>query len=142
MFPLANAQARFQPVWVEDVARAISERLEDRDSFGQTYELCGPRVYSLREIVEYAAHLQELHTRIIPLSDRLSFLQAWAMEFKPGAKLMTRDNHHAMQQDNVCQGQWPFGFAPTAIEAVVPTYLGRQSPRARYYAFRGHARRR
>jgi NADH dehydrogenase len=142
VLPLANAHARFQPVWVEDVARAFADCLEDPDSFGQTYELCGPESYSLQEIVEYAAHLQGRHARIIPLNDRLSYLQAWAMEFKPGAKLMTRDNYYAMQQNNVCQGQWPLGFAPTALEAVVPTYLNRQSPRARYQAFRGHARRR
>jgi NADH dehydrogenase len=141
IIPLANSHARFQPVWVEDVARAFDDCLEDMDSFGQIYELCGPKAYSLREIVEYAAHLQGRHSRIIPLNDRLSYLQAWAMEFKPGAKLMTRDNYYAMQQDNVCQGQWPFGFTPTALEAVVPDYLNRQSPRARYGAFRGHARR-
>ena len=142
VIPLANSQARFQPVWVEDVARTFVDCLEDMDSFGQTYELCGPRAYSLREIVEYAAHMQGRHPRIISLNDRLSYLQAWAMEFKPGAKLMTRDNYYAMQQDNVCQAQWPFGFTPTALEAVVPTYLNRQSPRARYQAYRGHARRR
>ncbi|HYP68962.1 MAG TPA: complex I NDUFA9 subunit family protein [Thiobacillaceae bacterium] len=142
VIPLANAHARFQPVWVEDVARAFVDSLEDLSSFGQTYELCGPKAYSLREIVEYAAHLQGRHTRIIPLNDRLSYLQAWAMEFKPGAKLMTRDNYYAMQQDNVCRGQWPFGFTPASLEAVVPAYLSRQSPRARYDAFRGHARRR
>jgi uncharacterized protein YbjT (DUF2867 family) len=142
VIPLANAHARFQPVWVEDVARAFVDSLEDMDSFGQTYELCGPKAYSLREIVEYAALLQGLHRRIIPLNDRLSYLQAWAMELKPGAKLMTRDNYYAMQQDNVCRGGWPFGFAPTSLEAVVPAYLNRVSPRARYDAFRGHARRR
>lgn len=141
VIPLANAHARFQPVWVEDVARAFADSLEDMGSFGKTYDLCGPKIYSLLEIVEYAAHLQGKHPRIIPLNDRLSYLQAWAMEFKPGAKLMTRDNYHAMQQDNVCQGPWPFPFTSTLLEAVVPTYLNRQSPRARYDAFRGHARR-
>jgi len=142
VIPLASARARFQPVWVEDVARAFADSLEDRGSFGHTYELCGPKSYSLREIVEYVAHLQGRRTRIIALNDGLSYLQAWAMEFKPGAKLMTRDNYYAMQQDNVCHGQWPIGYTPTALEAVVPTYLNRQSPRARYEVFRGHARRR
>ena len=141
VIPLANANTRFQPVWVEDVARAFVDCVEDSSSIGRTYELCGPKSYSLREIVEYVAHLQGRRTRIIALNDGLSYLQAWAMEFKPGAKLMTRDNYYAMRQDNVCQGQWPFPFTCTALEAVVPTYLNRQSPRARYDAFRGHARR-
>jgi NADH dehydrogenase len=141
VIPLASAHARFQPVWVEDVARAFADSLQGSSSFGQTYELCGPKTYTLQEIVEYAAHLQGRHPRIIALNERLSYLQAWAMEFKPGAKLMTRDNYYAMQQDNVCQGSWPFAFTPAALEAEVPTYLTRQSPRARYEAFRGHARR-
>lgn len=141
VIPLASANARFQPVWVEDVARAYADSLEDINTFGKTYDLCGPQTYTLREIVEYAGHLQGRHPRIIALNDRLSYLQAWAMEFKPGAKLLTRDNYHAMQHDNVCSGSWPFAFAPAALEAIAPSYLGRQSPRARYDDFRGHARR-
>jgi NADH dehydrogenase len=141
IIPLANAQARFQPVWVEDVAQAFAESLENLNALGKTYDLCGPAIYTLKEIVEYAAHLQGRHPHIIALNDRLSYLQAWAMEFKPGDKLMTRDNYYAMQQDNVCDGRWPFAFEPATMEAEVPKYLNRQSPRARYDIFRGHARR-
>ncbi|MGA7179114.1 MAG: complex I NDUFA9 subunit family protein [Thiobacillaceae bacterium] len=141
IIPLANAQARFQPVWVEDVAQAFAESLEDIDSFGKTYDLCGPKIYTLKEIVEYTGHLQGKHPHIIALNDRLSYLQAWAMEFKPGEKLMTRDNYYAMQEDNVCQGEWPFKFEQATLEAEVPKYLNGQSPRARYDILRGHARR-
>lgn len=141
VMPLASAGARFQPVWVEDVARAFSDSLEDMGSFGRTYDLCGPKTYTLLELVEYAAHLQGKHPRIIALNDRLSYYQAWAMEFMPGPRLMTRDNYYAMQQDNVCQGEWPFDFTPATLEAEVPEYLNRQNPRARYDVFRGHARR-
>jgi len=59
---------------------------------------------------------------IIPLGDGLSYLQAWALEFKPGKKLMTRDNFYAMSVDNVCSGGWPsvFNFTPVALEAIAP----------------------
>jgi uncharacterized protein YbjT (DUF2867 family) len=139
--PLACPNAKFQPVWVEDVARAFVESLEDIRTVGNGYDLCGPRSYSLKEIVEYAGRVQGLQPRIIGLDDRLSYLLAWAMEHKPGVKLMTRDNYFAMQQDNVCSADWPLGFPPTTLEAIVPDYLGGESSRGRYGDFREHARR-
>jgi uncharacterized protein YbjT (DUF2867 family) len=125
MLPLAGAGARFQPVWVEDVARAFALALDNPATFGRAYNLCGPRVYTLQELVQVVADCLKLRPLIIPLGDKLSLLQAWVMEFKPGRKLMTRDNVYAMGQDNVCPGGFPevFGFAPTALETVVPTYL-------------------
>jgi uncharacterized protein YbjT (DUF2867 family) len=141
VIPLASAHTRFQPVWVDDVARAFAESLEDLNTFGHSYDLCGPTSYTLREIVEYAGHLQGKSPRIFALNDRFSYLQAWAMEFKPGAALMTRDNYYAMQEDSVCTGKWPFAFAPATLEAVAPCFLAGEGQRARYDGFRGHARR-
>ena len=78
---------------------------------------------------------------IIPLGEQLSYLQAWAMEYKPGKKLMTRDNFFAMLTDNVCSGGWPsvFDFAPASLEAIAPEYLRADSPRARYEDYRENA---
>jgi uncharacterized protein YbjT (DUF2867 family) len=125
VLPLAGATARFQPVWVEDVARAFALAVDNPATFGRTYNLCGPRVYTLQELVQVVADCLKLRPRIIPLGDTLSLLQARLMEVKPGSKLMTRDNVYAMRQDNVCPGGFPevFGFAPTPLETVVPTYL-------------------
>jgi NADH dehydrogenase len=63
------------------------------------------------------------------------------MEFKPGAKLMTRDNYFAMCTDNVCSGAWPavFDFQPVALEAIAPEYLRADTPRARYEDYRARA---
>ncbi|MEQ1590894.1 MAG: complex I NDUFA9 subunit family protein [Thiobacillaceae bacterium] len=143
LLPLAKADARFQPVYVGDVARAFVDSLDKLATFGKTYDLCGPEVYTLQELVRYVGTATGHQRTIVPLCDRLSYLQAWAMEFKPGKKLMTRDNYYAMGVDNVCVTGWPdsLDFEPTALEAVAPGYLRADSPRGRYDGYRGHARR-
>jgi NADH dehydrogenase len=137
---LACPGARFQPVHVEDVAAALVRSLADLDSIGRSYDLCGPRVYTLRELVETVAAVTGRRRLVVGLNDKLSYYQALAMELLP-VKLMTRDNYYSMKVDNVCGCDFPFGIAPAALEAVAPSYLGSRTPRARYQRFRGQARR-
>jgi NADH dehydrogenase len=135
---LACPGARFQPVFVEDVAAAFVKCLADLGSFGRSYDLCGPRVYTLRELVEYVGTVTGRRRPVVGLNDALSYCQAVALELLP-VKLMTRDNYYSMKVDNVCSCDFPFGIAPTALEAVAPSYLGQRTPRARYQGFRGQA---
>jgi NADH dehydrogenase len=136
---LACPDARFQPVFVEDVAAAFVKGLADLGSFGRSFDLCGPRVYTLRELVEYVGTVTGRRRPVVGLNDTLSYCQALAMELLP-VKLMTRDNYYSMKVDNVCSCDFPFGIAPAALEAVAPSYLGQRTPRARYQKFRerGH----
>lgn len=123
-FPLAGAGARFQPVWVEDVAATVADSLLRADSIGAAYDLCGPTQYSLRELVGYAAAVAGHPRAIIGLPEAIAWLQAWAMEFIPNGP-MTRDNVRSMRVPSVCDEgcTLPFGRIATALEVVAPTYL-------------------
>ena len=138
--PLAAAQARFQPVWVEDVARAFVGCLAANEAAGRTFPLCGPRVYSLAELVGFVAATLGRNTKVVPLGSGLASLQAFVLEHLPG-KLMTRDNLASMRVDNVCADPWPgeLGFQPSSLEAVVPEYMAPVTSRARYQRFRHFA---
>lgn len=132
---LGSPGARFQPVYVCDVAAAYAESLTRLESFGRSYDLVGPRTYTLRELVQYVGEVTGHRKPVIGLGPRLSYLQAFAMELLP-MKLITRDNYRSMQVDNVSASALPFGIAPTALEAVAPTWLAQRTPRNRYHAFR------
>jgi NADH dehydrogenase len=135
--PLAKANARFQPVWVEDVARCCLAALGNPAAYGQSFDLCGPRAYTLAELVRLVAATLGLERRVIALPDALGKLQALALEILPG-KLMTRDNLLSMSVDNVCSGRPPgfCDFEPASVESVIPEYLGPQSIGARYARYR------
>jgi len=141
IFPLGSPDARFQPVYVEDVAVAFVHSLEDIDTFGKCYDLCGPKVYTLRELVEFVGAATGHPRPVIGLNDTLSYWQALAMELLPG-KLMTRDNYYSMTVDSVCRCDFPLGIKPAALEAVAPAWLGPAAlSRTRYQRFRNYARR-
>lgn len=144
LVPLAGASARFQPVWVEDVASAVRACLKDDDlpmsSIGQTFECAGPEVLTLAELVHLAGRHGSRERPVIPLPISLGRLQARLMELAPGEPLMSRDNLDAMRVDNVASGQWPglssLCIEPTSVLAVAPTYLGVRGERSGLLAAR------
>lgn len=144
IFPLGSPNAKFQPVFIEDVAEAIIASLSTPATFGQSYNLCGPKIYSLRQLVEYVSTITRNKLSIIGLGDRLSYLQAMCLEFLPG-KLMTRDNYLSMKTDSICDCNDEsdlikiFGIYPTELEEVAPLYLAHNTPRGRYANFRDRA---
>jgi NADH dehydrogenase len=140
VLPIACPQARFQPVYVADVARAMLYALEDPETFGKVYELCGPRQYTLKALVELVCEITGRRRLVVGLPDRLASLQALVMEKLPG-KLITRDNLRSMQVPSVCSGSFPFGIQPQPLEAAAPAYLAPTGPRERYPQLRWRARR-
>jgi NADH dehydrogenase len=137
VFPLACAQTRFGPVYVGDVVEAFTNSIDLAETFGRRYDLCGPTVYTFKELVQYTAEVIGARRRVLALADSLSRLQARVMEHVPG-KPFSRDNYLSAQVDSVCTDPFPkvFGIRPKAVEAMVPCYLGQESARARYAAFR------
>ena len=130
LLPLGGAGARFQPVWVCDVARAIVQCLHRPDTIGQTYECTGPQVLTLAELVRLAGRHAGCARPVLPLPGPLASLQALAMELLPGEPLMSRDNLRSLQVPNVATGKLPgltaLGIEPASMDAVLPSYLGPQ----------------
>ena len=137
---LACPDARFQPVYVGDVAEVFARSLDADESHGRAYDLVGPTAYTLRELVEYAGRVSGHERPIVGLGDRLSYGQAWMMELAPAAlRVMSRDNYWSMQLPSVSDAKLPFGLHATPLEAVAPVYLKGVYPRSRYSEFRYHA---
>jgi NADH dehydrogenase len=123
VLPLGGAAARFQPVFVGDVADAFIDCLQNRATFGQTYELCGPKVYTLREMVDYTGELIGRRRPVIELSESLAMLQAGILSLLPNPP-MSPDNLRSMQVDNLTDGQHNYPrWQPKPLEAVAPGYL-------------------
>jgi uncharacterized protein YbjT (DUF2867 family) len=124
VLPLARARARFAPVCVYDVAEGFLRALGGSASAGQVYELCGPEVMTLEEIVRITARIAHLPCRIVPLPDTLARLQGLVMGLLPG-KPFTLDNFRSLTLDAVCRedGCRRLGIVPQPLLAVLPTYL-------------------
>ncbi len=132
IFPLACPNSRFAPVWVGDVCEAFARSLLDETTAGKHFNLCGPRIYTLRELVEYTARTTGVKRLIIPLNDTLSRLQAILLGWLPG-RPFTLDNYLSLQTDSVCDNNAfrNLGIEPQAVESIVPRYLSQGS-------YRGH----
>ena len=136
IMPLAGANARFQPVWVEDVAQAVVRSLAHfsgtKGAAGpRVIQVCGPDVFTLKELVQLSACLSGVRggqgRPVIALPRWMGLIQARLMELAPGAPLMSRDNLDSMQVDNVATGQWPgleaLGIKPAPLKPIAQDYL-------------------
>jgi uncharacterized protein YbjT (DUF2867 family) len=148
VMPLAGAGARLQPVWVQDVATAIVNSLQDTalpmSTVGQTFECAGPDVLTLAELVRLAGRHGSRERPVLPLPWTLGRLQALVMELMPGEPLMSRDNLVSLQVDNVASGQWPglaaLDITPASVHAIAPTYLGTRGGRSQLLELRQRVR--
>lgn len=138
VMPLAGAATRFQPVWVEDVAASVVRSLQPGlPPSPRVFELCGPDVFTLKELVQVSAQLAGVRRGrgrpVLPLPQWLGRLQAGLMELAPGAPVMSRDNLDSMQIDNVASGQLPglaaLDITPSALTAIARWYLAPQNRR-------------
>ncbi len=139
---LASPAAQFQPVYVGDVAGVVAAALGEKEAFGKRFDLCGPRRYTLRELMDFVCTVTGRRRIVVGLPHWASMAQAWTLEHLPG-QLMTRDNVRSMQVANVCTdpNAVPAGLVPQALEAIAPSYLAPSGPRERYPQLRWRARR-
>ncbi len=143
ILPIGGANARFQPVWVGDVAEAFVNALNNIDTYRKTYELAGPHIYRLRDLVQFAAAASGHPRPVIGLPDGLARLQAMVMELMPGEPLVSRDNLDSMKVHNIAKQ--PYVPAPelkiqaTPLEAEAPYYLSNSHARTRFGMYRARA---
>lgn len=139
-FPLGFGHARFQPVWAADVADAFVDSLNDVATYGQVYELVGPKTYTLRELVDYTKKLAGSTAAIVPLSEGWAYLQAGLMWLAP-SPMLSPDNLRSMEKDSVAEAgsKQPANWNPTALEAIAPTYIALNTPKGKLDSFRYRA---
>lgn len=137
---LAKPDTKFQPIWVEDVANCFVNAVENTATYGKTYELGGPQVYTFKALVQKIMNVLNIQRPIIGLGDRLSFIQGFFMELLP-VQLMSRDNVRSLRVDSVTAHALApeLGVSLMPLEAVVPDYIVNATPRGAYDGFRSAA---
>lgn len=134
VLPLAGAGARFQPVWVGDVAQAVLRCLAGGPLPGPVIECAGPEVLTLQQIVQRVGTMAQCRRPVLPLPEAAGTLQAAALGLLPGEPLMSRDNLLSMRVPNVASGQWPglaaLGITPASID-ILAGHFDPVNPRQR-----------
>jgi NADH dehydrogenase len=131
--PLFGADTRMQPVYVGDVATAVADAVDGKAQPGATYELGGPEVLTMREIIEIILATIQRKRVLLPVPFGIAKLQAMALQFAPGALKLTPDQVALLRVDNVVSEAAKaagltlegLGIAPDSLEAIGPQYLWR-----------------
>ncbi|MEW6641109.1 MAG: complex I NDUFA9 subunit family protein [Pseudomonadota bacterium] len=133
VLPLVGGDTRLQPAFVGDVGQAIADIVDGRGKSGATYELGGPEVLTMRQIIELILKLTERDRALLPLPFGLAKLQARLLQFAPGALKLTPDQVELLRADNVVSDAAKaagltlegLGLVPESLEAIAPSYLWR-----------------
>ena len=131
LLPVPQLGARFAPVYVEDVAAAIVKALEDSSTHNQTYELCGPDIYTLGEILQFVLRQLEIRRWVVPVPLFIARVQAWIADYLVPGKPFSLDNLRSLYVASVCSenGFAALGIEPKPMHAIVPSYIGHDLPR-------------
>ncbi len=136
-FPLACYKTKFSPIYVLDVVEMIAKSINDPNSYNKSYQLCGPKTYSLKNLISFTSETLDLKCVIIPLNNALSYFQARVFDFLPNKPFST-DNYLSAQTDSICECNdlFRYNIKPTAIEDIVPQYLAGYKYHSFYSMFR------
>lgn len=137
---LVCPKAKFQPIYVKDVATAFAHTLSDPSTIGKRYDLVGPQVHTMRDIVEFIDGVIGTNRKMIPVGPGLAKIMAFFMQFAPG-KPLTPDNVRSMSVDNVSNESFEglFGYPPASLADTLPGWLA--AGRDRLDEFRSRPRR-
>ncbi len=135
--PLARANARFAPLLIDDLVEAVVRTLGSHAAGTESFELCGPQVLSLGELVRAIGAARGRRPAIVALPDALGWLQAAVLGLVPGAPL-SLDNFRSLGVDSICRddGFARLGIAPGSIRSLLPTLGGIGQPTARFDSYR------
>ena len=125
IFPLACGYTKFSPVYVGDVVDIMIDALDNPDTFGGRINLCGPRQYTLQQLVEYIAATSGYRKKVVALPNLLARIQARILEFAPG-KPFSIDNYYSLQKDSICPDA---NHCDTSLEVIAPGVLGKSVKR-------------
>ena len=134
---LLSPNSKFQPIFIEDVSKILIKTLFDKKTYGKMYDLGGPDVYSLKDIIRLIIRSEKLTRIIIPLNKSLSYLFAFIMEMMP-IKILTRDNWRSMEVDNVVNTQRgiPYRYSFERLEHYLSNKKNRSPVRSKYDFYR------
>lgn len=140
LLPLAGGNAQLSPVYVNDVSTAVVNCINDPQSIGQRYELCGPRRYTLVELAQYVASLLSLKRHVIALPDSLANIQAQILGLIPGSPL-SPDSLRSLRANADCEsnGLEKLGITPNSVESILPSYLNGGLAEQQFRQFRTSA---
>jgi uncharacterized protein YbjT (DUF2867 family) len=124
---------KLQPTYVADVARAVADAVDGNAKLGATYELGGPEVLTMREVMEIIQEIAQRDRMLVPLPFGLARLQSYVLQFAPGVFKLTPDQVEMLRTDNVVSEAATaagltfdgLGITPDSMEAVAPQYLWR-----------------
>ena len=130
---IGGGVTRLQPVYVGDVATAVADAVDGKTRPGATYELGGPEVLTMREVMEIILATIERQRMLVSLPFGLAKLQAMFLQFAPGPLKLTPDQVALLRSDNVVSDAAKaagltlegLGITPDSLEAIAPQYLWR-----------------
>jgi NADH dehydrogenase len=138
---IGGGHTKFQPVFVGDVAEAISKSLDDISTRGRTYELGGPNIYTFKQLIEFVLCETGRKRLLVPLPFGLAKFKAFFLQMLPGPLKLTPDQVTLLKSDNIAHGPgFPeLGIEPSSVEAEVPAYLWRFKPKGQYQSLVSNA---
>lgn len=134
---LLSPNSKFQPIYVENLSNILVKTIFDKKTYGKVYEIGGPDIYSLKDIIKLIIKSEKLQRLIVPLNRPFSYLMAFSIEMMP-VKILTRDNWRSMQVDNIVNVTYsiPYRYTFRRLEHYLENRKERTPKLTKYHFYR------